>query len=251
MKLTQSCYAVTGLYFVAPWNNNAGFIVGGKKTLVVDSGSNAISAQTIYGYAKAVRPGNDFILINTERHLDHIGGNGYFSEKGITIYGHSAIQRSQTEFSSMVDDINAGIANIARRNNREGAIGFKNTRIVNPDKTIDHDCEIDVGGIGVQVILTPGHTTSNISVFQQSEKVLYCGDCILPDFIPNLEEGSIPDWRTWLDSLARLRSLGADVVVPGHGNVISGKTNIEKEIARIEEILAIAIQNKRAPTVTI
>ncbi len=67
MKLTENCYAVTGLYYETPWNVNAGFIVGGKKTLVIDSGSNAISAQTVYGYANIAGPGNELVLINTER----------------------------------------------------------------------------------------------------------------------------------------------------------------------------------------
>ena len=137
MKLTNHCFAVTGLYYVLPWNVNAGFIVGEKNTLVIDSGSNYISAQTIYGYAKIARPENELILINTEQHLDHIGGNGYFSEKGIDIYGHSLINRSQNEFSLTLDAINSSITNIARRNNSEGLIAFKNTKIVNPDKKID------------------------------------------------------------------------------------------------------------------
>jgi glyoxylase-like metal-dependent hydrolase (beta-lactamase superfamily II) len=248
MKLTNNCYAVTGLYFVPPWNVNAGFVVGKQNTLIVDSGSNLVSAQTIYGYANSVRPENELLLINTEKHLDHIGGNGYFSEKGVSIYGHSSINRNQNEFSVMLDEINLGISNTVRRNNREEEIGFKNTIIVNPDKKFDHEFKIDLGGICVQVILTPGHTKSNISVFQESEKVIYCGDCILPEFIPNLEEGNIPEWKLWLESLIKIQSLDPEIVVPGHGNVIAGKPNIESEIERIKHIITTAIKNNRTPT---
>jgi glyoxylase-like metal-dependent hydrolase (beta-lactamase superfamily II) len=248
MKLTSNCYAVTGLYFVPPWNVNAGFVVGKQNTLIVDSGSNLVSAQTIYGYANSVKPENKLLLINTEEHFDHIGGNGYFSEKGVTIYGHSSMNRNQNEFSMMLDEINMGIPNTIRSNNREGLIAFKNTIIVNPDKKIDHEFKIDLGGICIQVILTPGHTKSNISVFQESEKVVYCGDCILPEFIPNLEEGNIPEWKLWLESLKRIQSLDPEIVVPGHGNVIMGKPNVEIEIERNERIIATAIRNNRAPT---
>jgi glyoxylase-like metal-dependent hydrolase (beta-lactamase superfamily II) len=248
MKLATHCYAVTGLYFVPPWNVNAGFVVGSQNTLIVDSGSNSVSAQTIYGYANSIKPENELLLINTEKHLDHIGGNGYFSEKGITIYGHSSINRNQNEFSIMLDDINLGISNTVRRNKREGTIGFNNTIIVNPDKKFDREFEIDLGGICVQVILTPGHTKSNISVFQESEKVVYCGDCILPEFIPNLEEGNVPEWKLWLESLTKIQSLDPEFVVPGHGNVIAGKPNIESEIERIRQIITTAIKNNRAPT---
>jgi glyoxylase-like metal-dependent hydrolase (beta-lactamase superfamily II) len=250
MKLTDHCYAVTGLYFSVPWNINAGFIVGGKKTLIIDSGSNTGSAQTIYGYAKIVKPDNELLLINTEQHLDHIGGNGYFSEKGVSLYGHASIQRNQNELSSMLEEINSGIANTVRREHREGFIAFKNTAIVNPDKKIDHDMELGIGGMDVQVMLTPGHTPSNISIYQRDENVLYCGDCILPEFIPNLEEGTIPDWQSWLASLEKIQRLDIKIMVPGHGNVLTEKTNIGQEIERIKNIIDIAIQNKKAPTTT-
>jgi glyoxylase-like metal-dependent hydrolase (beta-lactamase superfamily II) len=78
MKLTDHCYAVTGLGYYPPWIVNAGFIAGDSKTLIVDSGPNFLSAQTIYGYAQSVKPGNELILINTEKHLDHILGNSFF-----------------------------------------------------------------------------------------------------------------------------------------------------------------------------
>lgn len=249
MKLTKSCFAVTGLYDVPPWSVNAGFIIGEKKTLVIDSGSNSIVAQTIYGYANISKPENELILINTEKHLDHIGGNGYFSEKGITIYGHSSINRNQNEFLQMVTEINSSIPNVIRRNNSEGFIAYKNTKIINPDKKVDNNVEIDLGGICVQIIMTPGHTTSNLSVYQKDEKVIFCGDCVLPEFIPNLEEGNIPEWQLWLESLDRIKLLDIEIIVPGHGNIIFGKTNIMKEIERIKIIIQTAIKNNKAPTI--
>jgi glyoxylase-like metal-dependent hydrolase (beta-lactamase superfamily II) len=249
MKLTNHCYAVTGLYFAPPWSVNAGFIAGKNKTLIIDAGSNATSAQTIYGYALAVALENELLLVNTEKHLDHVGGNAYFSEKGITIYGHPSIQRNQHELSDTIEEINAGIPGIVRRKHREGFIAFDHTTVKNPDIAIDHEIEFDLGEIGAQVILTPGHTTSNISVYQQNEKVLYCGDCILPEFIPNLEEGNVPEWQSWLTSIERIQQLDIETIVPGHGNVLNGKTNVENEIERIKTIIKTAITNKKAPTI--
>ena len=95
--------------------------------------------------------------------------------------------------------------------------------------------------------MTPGHTKSNISVYQKDERVLYCGDCVLPEFIPNLEEGDIPEWQSWIESLERIQLLDIDIIVPGHGNVISGKENIKNEIERTRNIIADAIKNNRAP----
>jgi glyoxylase-like metal-dependent hydrolase (beta-lactamase superfamily II) len=248
MKLSNNCYAVTGLYYIPPWSVNAGFIIGDNKTLIIDSGSNYISAQTIYGYANTAKPDNEIILINTERHLDHIGGNGYFSEKGIKIYGHELIDRNQNELIASIIKLNGTIANINRKNNNEAFIAFKNTKIINPYNKFREEFEIDLGGFDVQILLTPGHTKTNVSVYNEKDKVIYCGDCVLPDFIPNLEEGNNPEWHNWIESLEKIKSLDIEILLPGHGNVIIGKTEIQKEIERTKNIILDAIKNDKAPT---
>jgi glyoxylase-like metal-dependent hydrolase (beta-lactamase superfamily II) len=248
VKLSSHCYGITGLYYITPWNVNSGFIVGNNKTLIIDAGSNYYSAQTIYGYASAVKPDNELILINTEKHLDHIGGNSYFSEKGINIYGHYLINRNQEELDEMVDETNTLISNPARNNNHEEIIAFQNTKIVNPNIKINRDMTIDLGKIKANIILTPGHTNTNLSIYELSDKTLYCGDLILQDIIPNLEEGDISDWHKWLNSINIVEKLDIEVIVPGHGEIIIGKRPINRTIKRIKEILNGAIINKKAPT---
>ena len=97
MKISDNCFAVTGLYYYPPWITNAGFVTGDKTTLVIDSGCSVLTAQTIYGYAAAAKPENKIMLINTEKHLDHTGGDRYFKDKGASIYGHSNIGNKQED----------------------------------------------------------------------------------------------------------------------------------------------------------
>ena len=98
MRLSNRCYAVTGLAYQLPWVVNAGFIVGDEETLIVDTGANALAAATIHGYAEAARPLNRLRVVNTEQHFDHIGGNGFFRELDIPIHGHAGIARTPAEF---------------------------------------------------------------------------------------------------------------------------------------------------------
>lgn len=79
MKVTKHCYMVPGLGYLPPWTVNSGFIVGEKITLVVDSGPNAWVAETIYGYAHGIQENNSLVLINLEKHMDHVGGNSLFT----------------------------------------------------------------------------------------------------------------------------------------------------------------------------
>ncbi|MGD0858264.1 MAG: MBL fold metallo-hydrolase [Terracidiphilus sp.] len=115
MRLTDRCYAITGLGYAPSWCVNAGFIAGDEMTLVVDTGGNTLAAQTIYGYACAARPGNMLRVINTEKHFDHIGGNGYFREMGIDVYGHAGIARTPEEFQAEIAEFNDSIPGLARR----------------------------------------------------------------------------------------------------------------------------------------
>ena len=79
MKISDSCYAILGLYYLPPWGVNSGFVVGRERTLIIDTGSNSYSAETIYGYARAAGGANRIEVINTERHMDHLGGTLSFT----------------------------------------------------------------------------------------------------------------------------------------------------------------------------
>jgi cyclase len=208
-----------------------------------------MSAQTIYGYATAVKPGNKIALINTEKHLDHTGGDCYFKDKGADIYGHSKINNTQKDLIDSFEDFGGAISNAIRKKAGEGSIAFENTSICNPDKKIDAEFSIDLGGGAARIILTPGHTDTNISIYNEKDRVLYCGDCLLPRFIPGLEGGGIKEWKTWISSLNKIAGIDIDIIVPGHGNIISGRENISKEIERLKYIITAAISNNKAPTI--
>src|SRR3984885_14159814 len=107
MQLSNRCFAVTGLGYLPPWTVNAGFVTGDETTLIVDTGANAAAASTIYGYASMARPSNRLLGLNTERPFDHIGGNGYFRQRGIHVHGHASIQRTADEFRAEIADFNS------------------------------------------------------------------------------------------------------------------------------------------------
>jgi glyoxylase-like metal-dependent hydrolase (beta-lactamase superfamily II) len=235
MKLSAHCYALTGLYFLPPWAVNSGFIVGAEKTLVVDSGGCDLSAQTILGYAAAQKPENPLWLINTEKHFDHIGGNSLFRRRGVDIFGHYLIDRSQAEFDHMLaeaDEPAAGRSAADAR--REAALPFEGTRIVNPNVPISAETTLPLGTIEAEVILTPGHTDTNLSVFIPADGVIFCGDCVVGGYAPNTGEADIIRWK---ESLEKIRARSPEVLVPGHGNVIRGTEKIRSEIGRILDYL--------------
>lgn len=222
MKISLSCYAITGLAFIPPWSVNAGFIVGEERVLIIDTGPNRFAAQTIYGYASSVGSGRRILAINTEQHLDHLGGNGLFKENQLDIYGHYKINRTPADLASMIGEYNECIPNLIRRNRREAEFLFADAEIYNPNIRLKTDTVIQLGRIEAHVIFTPGHTPTNLSVYVPSEGILFCGDCILKSYLPNLESGNLVDWEIWLESISKLENLNLRTVVPGHGEVLKG-----------------------------
>jgi len=247
MKVSAHCYAITGLAFVPPWSVNSGFVVGEQITLVVDTGANMLSAQTIHGYASNIRPGNILQVINTERHLDHVGGNSYFRERESDIYGHYKIARKDEDLVGAIDEFNACITNSARREKQEARVFYVGTRIANPTIPITTETQLDLGGLEAHILLTAGHTQTNISIYIPDDNVLFAGDCLLNGYLPNLEEGMAEDWRIWLTSLDKIEAVAPAVVIPGHGNVLRGE-QITEEIRQTQEVLETALRIGRAPT---
>ncbi len=219
MQLSERCYAVTGLAYTLPWMVNAGFVVGDEETLIVDTGANALAAATIHGYATAVRPENRLRVINSEKHFDHIGGNGFFQELDTPIHGHSGIARTPSEFAQ-------------ERAGFHPAFHYA-TPLANPGIAIAEDTFFELGSCRVEVLLTPGHTATNISIYVPEDGVLYCGDCLVNQYEPNLDAaGGLADWRLWLESLDRIETLAPQVIVCGHGPIAHGE-DIPGVIARV------------------
>jgi glyoxylase-like metal-dependent hydrolase (beta-lactamase superfamily II) len=247
VRVSEHCYAVTGLGCILPWTVNAGFVVGRDATLIADTGANTQAARTIHGYATAARPSNRLVVLNTERHFDHIGGNGYFHNLGVDVFGHPDIRRTPEEFSAEIDEYNQTILNPTRRSAREAEVFFTDTTLVNPKREIREGTRFDLGELTAEIILTPGHTPTNISVWIPGDAALFCGDCLVSGYIPNLDAGGVTDWRTWLGSLDRIERLAPRVVIPGHGAVAPGD-EVPRLIASLREVLQESIARGSSPT---
>lgn len=231
MRLSTHCHALTGFAYVPPWSVNAGVVWGQEQTLIIDTGPMAQAAATILGYAQLAQPGNPIFAINTELHLDHLAGNHFLQQHGVPVYGHVSIARNDADLASDVADYAACVVDPQRRS--ESALPFLHTHIANPDRTIDREVDFDLGGIQARVLLTPGHTPANLLVWIASEGVAYVGDTVVSGYRPNLTG----DGRAWLAALDRLQALDAQIVVPGHGEILRGRAAITAELDRIRACL--------------
>ena len=103
-----------------------------------------------------------------------------------------------------------------------------------PDRWLDRDLTLDLGGRSVDAIATPGHTQGHYVFADTAGGLLFAGDHVLPTITPSV--GFEPRWveqplRDFLDSLAKVRALPDLRLLPAHGPVA------ESSHARIDELL--------------
>jgi glyoxylase-like metal-dependent hydrolase (beta-lactamase superfamily II) len=74
---------------------------------------------------------------------------------------------------------------------------------------------IDVAGVGLRALHTPGHAPDHLSFVLEQERALFAGDNVLGEGTPVISppEGNM---RAYLNSLRRLAEVGAKRIYPGH-----------------------------------
>jgi glyoxylase-like metal-dependent hydrolase (beta-lactamase superfamily II) len=89
-----------------------------------------------------------------------------------------------------------------------------------PSRLLDGGESFSAGSRTWEVVHTPGHSPGHVCLWNAEERLLCSGDHLLQVVSPpvTFERGFEPDpLGSYLDSLDRVRDLGPDVVLPGHG----------------------------------
>ena len=109
-----------------------------------------------------------------------------------------------------------------------------------PDILVEDRMTINVGERTFELIHAPeGETVDNILVWMPHERVVFTGNTFGPVWLSmpflNTLRGDKPRLvRTFLKSLAKVRDLGAEILITGHGAPIVGKERIKENLDRIE-----------------
>jgi hydroxyacylglutathione hydrolase len=93
---------------------------------------------------------------------------------------------------------------------------------------------LNVKGIDLQVIPSPGHSMGSVALYWTSEKVLFTGDVIFRDGLgrTDLPGGSGGKLK---ESIMGLEALDADWLLPGHGEIVSGGAEVKANFKRVAE----------------
>lgn len=205
--------------------NNAGFIEGPDNVIAIDTLGTERRSRAFHAALRAQTDKPVPLLVNTHAHADHTHGNFLFAP-ATAIVGHEHCREEILR------------ANLATLKNAFPTADFGEITYVAPFVTFREQMTVYAGDLRIELIHTgPAHTTSDVIAWVPERKLLFSGDLVFNGGTPFAMAGSVAGW---LESLALLRGLGVEHIVPGHGEVCGPEVfdTIEAYLRFVQETAA-------------
>ncbi len=201
-------------FYVYPWvsyqeNNCNTVFIDGEVPILIDPGHTHLFDYVAQGMARDGKPVDSVkMVLCTHGHPDHIEAVERFHSK--VIRGISKVE---------YDYLSNGYQGLFLGTGSQSPRALFNVFL--------REGTIRVGDKTLRVLLTPGHAPGAICLYWEEKKVLIPGDTVFYMGVgrTDLYGG---DASLLARSIARLSELDVEYLIPGHGEMIQGKTAIEK-----------------------
>jgi dienelactone hydrolase/glyoxylase-like metal-dependent hydrolase (beta-lactamase superfamily II) len=187
-------------------NNNLSFVVTDEGVLVVNAGDNYLLAKALHEEIKKIthQPVRYVVLENGQGHA--MLGSSYWQEQGVPVIAHiDALHEIEEQSFSLLETMQSRA--------REKAEG---TKVAMPDETFEDKKIIQLGDQRIELLnLGPAHSPGDIIVWLPEERLVISGDMAFHQRMLPLFEHT--DSAAWIETWDKFEALGAEVVIPGHG----------------------------------
>lgn len=202
--------------------SNAGLIVDGDTSLLVDTLFDLELTDTMLRSMRAVEPAARQIdtLVNTHANGDHCHGNELVTGAEIIASGAAASEMAELPPEAMAALLDAapGLGDVgAYFQHCFGQFRFHGIKPRSPDRTFDSELQVQVGDKAVQLIeVGPAHTRGDVLVYSPSDRVVFTGDILFIESTPVMWQGPVANW---IRACERIEDMDVDLIVPGHGPI--------------------------------
>ena len=227
-----------GLAFLAAFSNAA--ILETDDGLVLLDTSSLFHARRLFESVRGWSRQRVHTAVYSHGHVDHVFGLGPFEEEargrgwpGLRVLAH---ERCPARFERYVltHGWNAAI------NQRQ--FGFPRpvfpSEFRHPDETVGSARSLDVGGLRIELRHDPGETDDHLWAWIPAHRALYTGDLFIwasPNCGNPQKVQRYP--REWARALRRMETLGAELLLPGHGPPIFGAERVRQALSDTAELL--------------
>ena len=177
-------------------------------------------------------------IVLTQSHADHYGGLNVMREADTSVIGGPGFMEAHQDMTGMQAFFGPRVKKLW------GAVLGTNARPpdpgpIEPDLFVDREMTLDVGQRRFEIISTPeGETVDNLTVWMPQEKIAFIGNVHGPVWLSfpflNTLRGDKPRLvRNYLTAMERIRDLGTEILITGHGQPITGAERIRADLTRM------------------
>lgn len=204
---------------------NFGYVVTSEGLVLIDAPGDISYVEE---YSKELaKLGKICYIINTEYHFDHNMTNGYFGAPVIA----SEISKSLILTTNTDESLKQSTRGLYAEPFTVPSPKIYKKGI--PSITFSERMTLNLGKHTFQIVLSPGHTAGQTTVYIPEEKVIFASDNVMASG----EIGPLHDAAPYqyVKSLEFLKSLDARYIQTGHGELL--KTNVKSCLNSLSESL--------------
>jgi glyoxylase-like metal-dependent hydrolase (beta-lactamase superfamily II) len=198
------------------------YLCFGEKVALVDIGPRAAIPSLLQAIDEAgFHPENIDYIILTHIHIDHAGGIGTAIKemKNARVVAHSRAHHH------LIDPTVIWKASLDTLN--ELAVNYGQIEPVPAERLVvaEEGMKIDLGsGLTLEILMTPGHATHHLSIFEPKERVLLAGDAVgsCPNGVIKLSTLAPFYMEDYLSSLDKMIALNPEKLAYAHGGCYDG-----------------------------
>jgi cyclase len=197
------------------WINNAGAVIGEDGVVLIDTCATADRTRAFLSAVCEVSGQASLLAaITTHAHGDHTHGNALLPPH-VPIIAHEETRRAVLADTSLTS-----LPTLPPVWSPAPRWGIARHRP--PTVTVSGNTTVHTAGREIRVMHPghPAHTTGDLVAWLPEVRVLFAGDLLFHQVTPLIFTGSLDGALRALDWIARFP---ADVIVPGHGPLITGE----------------------------